>query len=95
MTKNTGCIIVCGRARIPDFVRTGSNGAIDIAESKNVAYLSYTAQIRDYERIVRNSGGTTLDIYVRRGDHTRVSAELMRRHNDPRSPINIIGAIPY
>ena len=51
--------------RIPDFKSDELN---ILAESKNVANLSYTQQLRDYVDIATRMG-TTLELYVRQDTH--------------------------
>ena len=62
-----------------------------VSEVKNVGYLSYTQQLRDYADYAAESG-LRLDVYVRLG--TRVSGPLARADLDPSSPVNIIRGIP-
>lgn len=50
-------ITVGGRGRVPDDLT-------DTSEIKNVASLSYTRQLRDFERYARQTG-RTFDLFVR------------------------------
>jgi hypothetical protein len=58
-----------------------------VSEVKNVRYLSFTRQVRDYADYA-SQNGLRLDIYVR-GD-TNISGPLARADLDPMSPVNMI-----
>jgi hypothetical protein len=70
VAKNTKTVVVNGVNRIPDFYIKGKL----IFESKNVLYLSYTKQLKDYVEIARREG-TKLTIYVAKGK-TQISSTL-------------------
>jgi hypothetical protein len=61
LQHNTSKIVINGRSRVPDFIDE-ANGVI--GESKNVAKLSYTRQLRDYVDKAKEMG-TQLELYVR------------------------------
>jgi intein/homing endonuclease len=70
LQHNTSKIIINGRSRVPDFIDEANNV---IAESKNVAELSYTKQLHDYVDKAKDMG-TQLKLYVRHD--TKLSGPL-------------------
>ena len=63
-------VIIKWRSRVPDFIDEANNV---IAESKNVAKLSYTKQLHDYVDKAKDMG-TQLKLYVRHD--TKLSGPL-------------------
>lgn len=67
--------------RVPDGL-TVTNGIVtSISEVKNVAYLSYTNQLKDYVAIAQKNG-IALDLYVRGVTHSLGETTLSRPLRD-------------
>jgi RHS repeat-associated protein len=75
LKKNTQVFKVAGKARIPDFV-----GPKAIHEAKNVAKLSHTKQIKDYQALA----GTKKQLVLWTRKTTRMSAPLQHQINTGR-----------
>lgn len=65
LPHNNNAVMIDGRSCIPDFYDI-ENGII--AESKNVANLSYTQQLHDYVKLAQDQN-TVLILYTRENSH--------------------------
>ncbi|MCC7522670.1 hypothetical protein IT407_02635 [Candidatus Uhrbacteria bacterium] len=83
LVKNTKAIEVNGRTRYPDF--SGVVDGVDkLIESKNVANLSATRQIRDFADAAENKG-QVFEIWVKQ--NTNISGPLLQMQQDGRVDI--------
>ena len=92
-----------GKPRVPDFVeKIGPNGKpSQIVESKNVKSQGYSAQLKAYEKMAKNSGDPNpkVEVRMRSENHpegkTKPSTKLQEKFDDPNSPLTPVYSIDF